>query len=470
MKKIIYLLFLSLFTFSLCAQEFIFEDLPEAVQEELLAQEGVVDNDPEQEDDQNGNENNYYSGPDRDMVTDTFYYYRWDKDLEQWINHYRKIKTYDALGLMVNLEMQHWTFEGEWENGILITYLNNTAGKPYEIVTQVWHPEEEQYLDYFKRIHDYIDDTLLSQVTLLKWHYDNQEWANRKKLSRTFDSNNLLASDTAFIWGHFTDEWKYIRLNEYDYDQQNYRSEVLTSIWQFMNMEWKEVTRSLIENTNGLPDTITMQVWIGFFDEWANMKRVVNTYDAAGMLIEKRIQRWFHMTNLWSDRHQHIYTYNEDGKIDEIVFQMWSPFMQEWLNKHLDAFTYDESGSLIEHLTQLWHYQDSSWVNFRLMQVVIDYKSTFTVIGEPGILNLGEEMIYQNPGTSDQPISFKSLREGSAYRFRMYNVAGSVIMDVYVNDGDRIVTTGNPESGIYILMLTRDGEPAATEKLIISGD
>jgi hypothetical protein len=232
-------------------------------------------------------------------------------------------------------------------------------------------------------------------------------------------------------------------------------------------MEWKPRTRALIGNTNGTIDTVVMQSYFAPLDEWKNSKRVIHLYNTGNLLIEKKHQRWYHYTGLWGDHHRSVLTYNTDNKIEEVVFQGWKPVLQAWANKSRDEFSYDTSGSLEERLTQLWQHQDSSWINFRLMQILIEYKTAFAGIGDNATFNNGEKLVFANPFTGDQPITFESLEADMQYRFTMYSLSGAVMEDVLVSDGDRIIPSGNLGPGIYILSLTRNDIPAVTEKMII---
>ncbi len=121
MKRLLLLALMMAATWSLSAQPINIEDLPEAVQEEILAEEMELDNNVQEDEFEMQSEQGYYKGSARTLATDTIIYYRWNRENEEWMQRHRKVKTYNDDELLVSVLFQCWSFmEETWVNGRVI--------------------------------------------------------------------------------------------------------------------------------------------------------------------------------------------------------------------------------------------------------------------------------------------------------------------------------------------------------------
>lgn len=470
MKKLLFLVILGFLSWSVFAQEIIFDDLPEPVQEDLFTEEGEYDNTISEDDYLIVSEKGYYNGEQRTLSTDTIYYYKWNPFAQEWKNHHRKVKTFNENEQLISVLLQAWNRHlGFWMNGIFKEFTYNDTGKISSKTVQVWHRPTQAWHNFFMKQFYYDQDTLLAEILLQKWHYPTQSWVNKKNWEFVYDDAGLLTSDTCSTWRPFIQEWFNVRLNEFLYDSLGNKEERISKHWHHMQGQgiWVNHSRALfLTDTIGMPVDVTLQNWRYFLNDWVNWRKVEITYNDEGKVQERLVKKWYVFPNDWANQHRRTFTYNINGDLDEMLFQKWVPHLSDWKNALLDQFTYDGSGSLIERLTLRWSHPAQTWVNFRLMQLVIDYKSTVAGIDDPLVDGTTVRMIYSNPYSGNTPVKFEGLNAHN-YLFRVMNINGSEVYSSGVTEGQSVTLKGITP-GLYIMVLQNEKGIVSTDKILIS--
>lgn len=468
MKKMALLLVISFCCWTLQAQDIIFEELPIPFQEELLAEEAEADNNNIDEAEPYENyEKAYYSGASRTLATDTIYYFRWNPWDSAWMNDIRKLKMYNDDEQLVSVLVQHWRpVPGLWVNGIEKDFTYNASGRLDSALLKVYHHQTQNWCNFMLKVYSY-NDTLLSSVSVKKWRHQSQEWINKKMLVRTYDDQGRLIADTSSVFRPFPNGQTNVWLNEYYYNELGYRDERISKRWAPDSAIWVNMSRAIFDvDSMGIYNLITFQFWHRFQQVWMDDKQVELYYNETGKISEKVFKHWCHQQQQWLYHFRKLFDYNEFGKVSEKLEQKWFPPLEDWKNWERNLFTYDGSGSLTERLTQHWRPGIEDWVNFRLMQIVIEYKSAMAGVPDP-VSSENVRIICANPYSGYMPVSFEGLVPGTVYQFRMFGMNGEELISQSITSGNVIKLDPALRSGIYIMQISLNGRSIRAQKLLV---
>lgn len=159
----------------------------------------------------------------------------------------------------------------------------------------------------------------------------------------------LLLSDTSYYW---TDQWVPDMRTTYYHDASDRDTAEITEGY---TSAWANVGRVLLSyDASSRLDTLLDQIWST--GSWMNSSRALfSNYNASGMPGQIVSQSWDN--SAWENVHRMTHTY-ASGLLVNSLSELWNG--SAWANFSRDTFTY-VNGNLTEYLTQSW--QGGAWVN-----------------------------------------------------------------------------------------------------------
>ena len=128
------------------------------------------------------------------------------------------------------------------------------------------------------------------------------------------------------------------------------------------NINSEEEYYTYIDREIGV-DTLLGYRWNLETGEWDLNARIIDTYDAGELLVEKLFQIWT-PEGTWLDGLFFQYTYNDDGNLTEMIIQYWQPDSAVWINHFRKTQTYNDNGLLTDINTFWWPcWGEEGWID-----------------------------------------------------------------------------------------------------------
>jgi hypothetical protein len=109
-------------------------------------------------------------------------------------------------------------------------------------------------------------------------------------------------------------------------------------------------------------DTLLGYRWNLELEDWELRARIIETYDANELLVEKVFQTRT-PDSTWLDGLYFQYTYNGLGNLTEMIIQHWRPDSAVWVNHFKKTQDYNADDLLTDINTFWWHWWGEEWID-----------------------------------------------------------------------------------------------------------
>ncbi len=313
-------------------------------------------------------------------------------------------KSYDANGYLIS-ELNYYLDEstGIWMNNTQNFYTNDISGKNTTTVMQVWDATGLTWKNDRRFLNNYGTNGLLDDKTSQVWDTMSKTWMNTDKTSHTYNGNQLVLLTLFQIWEN--NQWVNSSKTDNTYDAGNtVKLYSIRSAWN--NSAWDSVTKYTYTYDAGKEISEVVQVWQG---SWKNSLRRLNEYFGNGFIKNSAIQNW--NSNNWVNSAFETYGYTNSGCQDIIDYYLnWDQNNSEWK----------------------YHLQDKYFSE-----------------GETGIEEHDLKFMTAYPNPARGELNVPVLHEGP---FRLIDMRGTVVMDMYLEEGGNRIDIRGFAPGIYLLV------------------
>jgi hypothetical protein len=344
----------------------------------------------------------------------------------QWVNELRYLFSYDILSRLVEEKLQYYS-SGQWVDSLKTLYEYNSIGRVFTETTYLWN--NSSWVNWGFTTYTYSDGQLVQDISQT---WSGTSWENSGRTTYTYHSDGSTASSALSIW--------------------------LFGTW----INLLQIVLSL--NSDGLLDEFKIQYW-DFVSGWANLTRLVFTYDDNFRLIEGKWQDWDSNISSWVDYSRITSTYNSLSLLTVDLRELW--IEGNWIVDAKYDYFYDSNTNNTKIVYQLW--SSGNWINEgRELYTYIPVTSVEEIDLTPVDYLLSQN--YPNPFNPSTKISWQSP-VGSHQTLKIYDVLGNevaTLIDEYKLAGGYKVEWNATEfpSGVYFYQLKTDGS-VETKKMIL---
>ena len=387
-------------------------------------------------------------------LLDSYTFQNWNTS--DWQNDSSEVYAYNQNNLLSEKIIRNWS-GSQWINKYRYLYIYDASTK-LSVQTEQYNTDG-YWVDSLKKEYTYNSQGLLSTVTTFWW--TNSTWEYWELMTSIYN-NNQLTQDVYQNWNGSS--WENSQRTVYEYYNNNTTANITFNIWLFGS--WINLLRiELSLNSNGLLSEFKLLIW-DFFSGWANISRLVLTYDNNFNLVEGLWQDWDSNTSSWINYSRVTTTYNPNYTSLSDLTELWFG-NNSWVNDFLRTYDYDSDLNRTQIIGQIWN--GSNWTNSERELYTYNVISSVNNFAEnPDRFIL--EQNYPNPFNPSTTIKF-SLPSSGYTTLKIYNSLGQEVA-VLIN---KELTTGTSEvewnasslpSGIYFYQLKTDGF-VETKKMIL---
>lgn len=510
MRKILYSLLFSLFTFCLSAQE-----MPLGTE---FSSEG--------------------------WKKDSTWSWYYNTSTASWMRISRSLHSYDPEGKIIATVYIHWDYQNsEWINYSKHEseyYTSDTLAKRYEYrwnnITRNWYEKSHSFYLENRKISesknlifndqhvllagelitaDYPPQTEILLVKVLDMNTSN--WVNHERLTRNYDAENHMITSLGEVWNPATLAWVNTMKWEIAYDAEGRKTEEIQYEWNNILHVWTRLMKiAYLYNSSGWNTSIIMYGWDAPLFQWKQSDRQTMIYDEFGKLMQTNADEWDDIMQIWKYRQKSVNTYYPGGQRKETTRYVWveavsdfkivdyalvSPLgyteeeyslsvsMQNgsyyqgyrtlntysndllqvtlgqtydvntatWTDESRKTYTYDANRNSTEELFE--YVNNGSWVLNGKEQ---HFYSSIIGIGEK--TEVTTSCIFSNPIRPGDRITCPDLDKGAT--LTLLNLNGQRVFSTTLPGDGSVSIPSSISSGMYILEL-KDGTRITSGKIII---
>ena len=372
-----------------------------------------------------------------------------------WQNDSSELFLYNHYNLISERRIRNWS-GSQWQNKARFLFSYDTS--PRLVEENFQHNLLGQWVDSSKTLYDY--DTMGRLFTETTYEWTGSVWANWRLTTSTYDANVLSQAITQSWSGS---SWENSSRTTYTYHNNDSTASAAFSIWLFGT--WINLLQIVFSiNSDGLLSELKIQYW-DFVSGWANLTRLVLTYDNNLRLIEGRQQDWDGNTSSWVNYSRIISTYDSRNLLTLDIRELWNA--GNWIVDARYEYLYDSFANRTDIIFQLW--SSGNWINeTRELYTYVLVTSIDETDQTPKDYFLDQN--YPNPFNPRTIIKF-SLPTSGFTTIKIYNSLGEEVAVLFDEESSVGVyktewnAAGFP-SGIYFYQL-RTTEYFETKKMLL---
>ncbi len=380
--------------------------------------------------------------------TDTTYYFGWGGDT--WQNYLKDITflgknsrqdsvlefTFTELGWVLSgrtyyyynshskpLEKVHeWIEDGLIINDYRVNYSYDNSERLTERVSQVWDPENEEWVYDEKVTRTYGGNGLVQQQNT--FHWEGEMWSEPTRIIYTYDENDLLVEYIEDRLVGFS--WRKISAAGFTYNEVNELKEAVYKEWQ--DEKWINDRKTVFEYENG--DILIKELgftWVKADEEWRPASEILFARNEQQNTVTETETHYIPVD--WEKLLQKRYIHNEDALVAEVYLDVAEN--NEYKNGARKYFIFDDNNNISEIIEQ--NFENGGWVNFERRVLQYDNQNRisedkyYNWTNEAWVPSRLSEMTYNEEG-------YKESELIKIYISNQWNTAGKITFE-YNEDG-----------------------------------
>ena len=383
------------------------------------------------------------------QVYDTIYEWDWNRDTWQWDLMHRYIDLqYNDEYAVVGSTIQQWT-GSTWQNYLMSSMAVSDDGMTMTTTQMEWIGNG--YENVQRMIAQVGSPTWMDTIVTIQ-NWTAGDWVNEYRWTLGHHDHGPLAYELDQVW----DGGAWVNTTKFEYwyeDWSNNYTEKLISEW--MDTDWMEVVR------------YTMTYY-----QNATM---------SGRLEE------FNFGNIWvNSTMDTLFTYNDQGSMTSYTRYVWSD--NEWVNMYKEENTYDAHNNRTKNKVFQW-WNNSFWSQISELISNYTYDANDFIMGESELdVELGGPMglsykwgdstnyVYHTVVTGTQPLPlteaaltvypnpgrdvFMISSSGDINRLELFDLSGHLIQSVQpTTKRSALINLADTPPGVYILRAKTDTGP-----------
>lgn len=342
---------------------------------------------------------------------------------------------------------------GEWYYVSRVAYTINAAGLSDQILIQGFDTILQQWKNVNRTLFFYDANNNCIQDVNQNWDGGSGIWDNNFYREMSYDTNNNLVSQISKNW--ITNAWRNNSCDSFYYSPTNKVVLSYMRNWNGASNDWDIYSRTSFNYS--IEDSITSD-YLDYYDTatgfWRYGYTSVYTYNSDNKLVMLENKRWYNSIFDYANYYRTTYTYDGAGRLAESSQQQWNSTSNVWDNYLKDGYEYDATGnkSAME-LYGAW-VVSGSYYSYHSRE---EYKcAVATAVSD--IAHDPDFAIYPNPLTA----GVVHVTTAVAQPFALYDLAGKVIAEGRLQQGDNTLAMPVVAPGMYVLKTAHN-----TRKLIV---
>ncbi|MCX7737218.1 MAG: T9SS type A sorting domain-containing protein [Candidatus Kapabacteria bacterium] len=360
-------------------------------------------------------------------------------EFEQWKHQAKHTRVFNDNGNIIEHIIQEPDVKNNWINKYKIEYGYNEKELLTNIITYVW--DNENWRSSTKLDIIYNDKDLIKERNFKLFKDD--KWENDVQFAYEYSQTGKVTLETFSRWND--NDWQPYTKLIYQYDSLDLNTEILNT--RFLDSVWVNYGLTLnFYNLEKLLVKSTLFGWDLSKKAWLNYEQNLYSYDDKSRLIE-----WINQqgdNDVWFNTTRETYEYTDFGSLFQIV--KYRSGNDEWKNSIRITYLYDNKGDSLIILMEEWQFDN--WVN-KERRIREDMISTVYEENEHFVL------IYPNPTDKEFRINFGN--QFYPYKsYEIFNLSGESVQKGnldYFSPSSSLINVSNLTSGIYLIILKRNG-------------
>jgi len=296
----------------------------------------------------------------------TYFYWKWNSAIEQWVISQKSEYTHDAQGNTTSRMGYFWdNYSNQWDIDYKYEVMYDAQDNVISSVEYDWNSSLNQWVPSDKFEYTYGSNQAIR--TWHKWDSDMNQWKLYGKFEYTYDEQGNELLDIGIVWDSDLNEWMtpgykyentydahgnqilrvYYEFNsdlnqlvesekyEYTYDAQDNRTSVVGYEWDIDLNQWVQYFKNKNEYTYDAQGNQTSRMgyyWDNYLNQWVKGDKYEYTYDLSyfssdvisvtetgtvlwnvngNIVTREKYYRWDESLSDWEEGHTHNYYYSE---------------------------------------------------------------------------------------------------------------------------------------------------------------
>lgn len=314
----------------------------------------------------------------------------WDQS--GWVNHSRKLYTYDDAGL-VTVDLEQYWYTSYWGDGPRHVMKYDAAGFLVDNVFQGWNGNT--WSNYERRTYQYNTSHQLLEWIEFRWYMD---WVFDRRHTNTFDAQQHVIKQLVEVYladSVLIPEYQIL----YTYAPDGLLVSQVTQ--RFQMDQWQDESQLLYVYDEHQHRIILRQQLLNEEEEWEDSWQRLYSYDDLDQLITYEVQS--KDTSAWRPNNRHVYTYDDQQHLISDTYQWWA---NKWVNR--DSTHYFRS-KVTSVFTQTHNLESVIYPNPSSGMLTIDFKDQPRLLNSICIFNasgiLVDRILFKRTGDNDIDVS-----------------------------------------------------------------
>jgi len=368
----------------------------------------------------------------------------WNDGLSQWFPSMRDIYTIDDTYGNTTLDVTYgWNMSsGKWYNMDKSEYLYN-ADRTHCTHIDSWFIENTGKWETYTKYEDDYDSNGNNIIDIIyNWDNASSQWIPWHKAENMFDADSHLTLSIDLAWDTFTKQWNgngsFKR--ELTYDVKGNCTSNITYLWDNTTLQFALYDNEQFEyNSTGKPTSETIYRMNSNTNKWVNELKFEFTYDPNGYMSTGLYKEWNDTTARWVEYGKEEQAADANGNVILWTIYTLNNAGKQWFTNRIEEYTYDVYGNYSTKIIHTHAPVQLTWLTDRFTYYYSRHNLT-------GIHNIAENNIdvYPNPATD-------------FVTFKLPDISESASLEMFDNQGKKIIGQNLPESGQISLSHLRKG-------------
>ncbi len=327
----------------------------------------------------------------------------WDTVANQWVPDTKRNDVFHEKGKLLTSERYRWNQSSlEWEGEMMYQYTYSDTGE-LEIIEQFeWNDSQNDWLLIQKNQRTYnltVNGSLSMELSQI-WTPEENQWVNSYKREFSYQENGLKESVEGFLW--LDGEWKENSRKEYEYDEDG-------KALSFTPYSWSDEQNEWIEQSH----------------------KVTYLYDADGHQIECVQHAWDGDLGEWREVYKGYFQYQYEDVMSQLEYQYWDRNTMSWVGSTKSLHHFVEDTIWVGRDNYTWNIETSEWELYTTSILYRDGEEfSSQPLSVEDELNQYQVSLYPNPTQGEWKVEFP---ESGTYTIELKNMAGEVIEQIEGN-------------------------------------
>jgi hypothetical protein len=394
---------------------------------------------------------------------DETYSRNWDETTQTYTVGSRQISTFGTNNEKLETLSQTWDVATQnWKEYLRYTYTYTTAGEPDVTLTEIWNDATTAYENSRKDLYSYNTEDQLAQLTNQQWNSVTTTWDNFMRQTYTYGLFGLPSFRLQEIYDMAASSWINDYGTNYTYDANNHVTEEFEMKWNTGTSLWDFYTKNTYTYYPGQSmDESSAFTWNPMLGAW--MITSYYKYLETGSYASYYYKTIDMSTYAYSSGYRYDYSFNTEDHVSLIEGFNLNILTNGWDARSQDLYSYDANQHLSEIISTAWNASTLVWDN----SFKQEYFGSENHIGIAPPESLKGICLFQNPMKAGATIDCPGLEQGKSYTLSLYSSSGQMVSQSRITNGEKLVISGNLNTGMYMVSLTDGNGIVARGKVLV---